>query len=106
MNSVRVILSRSGPGCLRYSTHQMGELGSGAGHGGGAGGSIREAGGAFGRLEAAREEEYFHKKQQEQLKKLNTENINQVEYHQKRIHDHEEAIDKHKEFLKNLLKKD
>lgn len=28
---------------------------------GGGGGTIREAGGAFGRLEAAREEEYFYK---------------------------------------------
>lgn len=41
---------------------QLGDLGSGAGKGGGGGGSIREAGGAFGRMEAAREEEYFYKK--------------------------------------------
>lgn len=39
-----------------------GEPGSGAGKGGGAGGSIREAGGAFGKMEAAREDEYFYKK--------------------------------------------
>lgn len=39
-----------------------GELGSGAGKGGGGGGSIREAGGAFGKIEAAREEEYFYRK--------------------------------------------
>lgn len=41
---------------------QLGDLGSGVGHGGGGGGAIREAGGAFGRLEAAREEEFFYKK--------------------------------------------
>lgn len=41
---------------------QLGDLGSGAGKGGGAGGSIREAGGAFGKMQAAREEEHFHKK--------------------------------------------
>jgi len=41
---------------------QLGDLGSGAGKGGGGGGSIREAGGAFGKMEAAREEEYFYKK--------------------------------------------
>lgn len=41
---------------------QLGDLGSGAGKGGGGGGSIREAGGAFGKLEAAREEEYFYRK--------------------------------------------
>lgn len=40
---------------------QMGDMGSGAGKGGGSGGSIRDAGGAYGKLEAAREEEYFHK---------------------------------------------
>lgn len=44
------------------SGSQVGDLGSGAGKGGGGGGSIREAGGAFGKLEAAREEEYFYKK--------------------------------------------
>lgn len=38
----------------------VGELGSGPAHSGGGGGSIREAGGAFGRLEAAYEEKYFH----------------------------------------------
>lgn len=38
-----------------------GEPGSGAGKGGGGGGSIREAGGAFGKMEAAREDEYFYK---------------------------------------------
>lgn len=38
---------------------QMGELGKGAGKGGGAGGSVREAGGAFGKRGAAEEERYF-----------------------------------------------
>lgn len=37
-----------------------GEPGSGAGKGGGGGGSIREAGGSFGKMEAAREDQYFH----------------------------------------------
>lgn len=39
-----------------------GEPGSGAGKGGGGGGAIREAGGTFGKMEAAREDEYFYKK--------------------------------------------
>lgn len=39
----------------------VGELGSGAGKGDGGGGSIREAGGSFGKMEAAREEEFFYK---------------------------------------------
>ncbi|XP_061388038.1 ATPase inhibitor A, mitochondrial [Musca vetustissima] len=51
---------------------QIGELGSGAGKGGGGGGTIREAGGSFGKMEAAREEEFFYKQQKEQLKNLKT----------------------------------
>lgn len=39
----------------------LGEPGSGAGKGGGSGGSIREAGGSMGKREAAFEEEYFYK---------------------------------------------
>lgn len=46
---------------MRYGSSQLGDLGSGAGKGGGGGGSIREAGGAFGKMEASREEEYFYK---------------------------------------------
>jgi hypothetical protein len=45
----------------RYYSGQLGDLGSGAGKGGGGGGPIREAGGAFGKIEAGREEEYFYK---------------------------------------------
>ncbi|XP_011190924.1 ATPase inhibitor, mitochondrial [Zeugodacus cucurbitae] len=56
--------------CRKMS--QVGELGSGAGKGGGGGGSIREAGGSFGKMEAAREEEFFYKQQKEQLKNLKT----------------------------------
>lgn len=37
------------------------EYGSGAGKRGGGGGAIREAGGAFGKREAAQEEQYFRK---------------------------------------------
>lgn len=38
----------------------IGERGSGAGQGGGGGGAIREAGGAFGKMEAAHEDQYFY----------------------------------------------
>ena len=37
----------------------MGDLGAGAGKGGGGGGSVREAGGAMGKKQAAEEEMYF-----------------------------------------------
>lgn len=38
-----------------------GDLGAGSGQGGGTGGTIRDAGGAFGKREAAQEEQYFRK---------------------------------------------
>merc|ERR1711894_315542 len=47
-----------------------GEFGSGAGKGGGSGGTIRDAGGSFGKMEAAHEEQYFRQKQAEQLAAL------------------------------------
>lgn len=47
--------------CSQLRMSHVGELGSGAGKGGGGGGSIREAGGSFGKMEAAREEEFFYK---------------------------------------------
>lgn len=47
---------------LIVSRMYSGEPGSGAGKGGGGGGAIREAGGSFGKMEAAREDEYFYKK--------------------------------------------
>lgn len=49
---------------------QSGQLGCGAGKGGGAGGSIREAGGAFGLKGAAKEEAFFKKRQAEQLEQM------------------------------------
>ena len=39
--------------------YSAGDPGSGAGRGGGTGGSIRDAGGAFGKMEYAKEEQYF-----------------------------------------------
>lgn len=46
---------------LYYSQVRMsGERGSGAGKGGGGGGTIREAGGSFGKMEAAHEDQYFY----------------------------------------------
>ncbi|XP_073992046.1 uncharacterized protein isoform X3 [Rhodnius prolixus] len=45
-----------------YRSGHLGDLGGGAGKGGGGGGTIRSAGGAFGKMQAQREEEYFYKK--------------------------------------------
>nr|XP_053648152.1 ATPase inhibitor, mitochondrial-like isoform X1 [Cherax quadricarinatus] len=44
--------------------------GSGVGAGGGTGGAVRDAGGAMGKRGVVMEEQYFRKKEQEQLKQL------------------------------------
>ncbi|XP_042206998.1 ATPase inhibitor mai-2, mitochondrial-like isoform X2 [Homarus americanus] len=54
--------------CVRGMS--KGEPGSGSGQGGGTGGTIRDAGGSFGKREAAQEEQYFRKLQEDQLKDL------------------------------------
>jgi len=82
---------------MNYSFESGGDaFGRGAGKGGGGGGSIREAGGAFGELEAARENEYFHKLQKLQLKGLREQLHDEVEFHERHLKHHQEAIDRHK----------
>ncbi|XP_057309068.1 ATPase inhibitor mai-1, mitochondrial-like [Hydractinia symbiolongicarpus] len=83
-----------------------GEAGSGAGRGGGSGGSIRDAGGAFGKMEAAHEEQYFRKLQSELLSKVKREHQKQCLYHDEEIKFHEDAIKRHTESIERhrLLK--
>ncbi|GBL78298.1 hypothetical protein AVEN_42835-1 [Araneus ventricosus] len=69
-----------------------GEWGSGAGKGGGSGGSVRDAGGSFGKLQAVREEEYFRKLQREQLLDLKKQINKEILLTQKLIHQHRESI--------------
>ncbi|XP_063407872.1 ATPase inhibitor mai-2, mitochondrial-like isoform X3 [Mytilus galloprovincialis] len=80
------------------------EWGSGAGKGGGAGGSVREAGGAFGKMEAAREEQYFRKLQAQQLKEMKDHLDEEVNHHEVQIKQHQEAIDRHKKRITDLAK--
>merc|ERR1711893_590593 len=61
--------------------------GSGAGKGGGSGGTVREAGGSFGKMEAAHEEQYFRKLQAEQLEKLKAHHEEEIARHKKKIAD-------------------
>ena len=83
-----------------------GSWGEGAGHGGGSGGSIRDAGGAFGKREAAMEEKYFRAKQEEQLKSLKEHMHNEIEIHEQSIKTHMEAIERHKQRLHKLAETD
>jgi len=81
-----------------------GEQGSGAGKGGGTGGAVRDAGGAFGKRQAAKEEEYFRNLNRSQLDALKSSFEDEIKYHKDEMKDHEEAIERHKRKLAELKK--
>lgn len=76
-----------------YSTG-LGDLGSGAGQGGGDGGSVRQAGGSFGKREAGLEGEYFNRLKQQQLDELKKTMHDDVKFHEEQIKRHQGAIEK------------
>ncbi|THD24205.1 Cob(I)yrinic acid a c-diamide adenosyltransferase [Fasciola hepatica] len=78
------------------------ELGRGAGKGGGTGGTIRDAGGAFGKRQASHEEEYFHRKEREQLHILRQRLEEEMQYRRDEIKKHEEAIRRHEKLINEL----
>ncbi|CAB4004028.1 ATPase inhibitor A, mitochondrial-like [Paramuricea clavata] len=101
----RVCILRNSLVFLRPQVRAMtSEYGSGEGKGGGAGGSVRSAGGAFGKMEAAREEEYFRKLQQEQLQALRDHHRESVKSHEDEIQMHQESIKKHEDAIKRSKK--
>lgn len=79
-----------------------GEWGSGAGKGGGSGGSVRDAGGSFGKMEAAREEEYFRKLQREQIAKLKGHLNEEITHHEDEIKRLQDEIARHKKKVGEL----
>ncbi|CDW52905.1 ATPase inhibitor protein [Trichuris trichiura] len=91
---------------VRCFGNEPGELGSGEGKGGGGGGSVRSAGGAFGRMEVAREEEYFYKQQKKQLAMLRKTLDEEVASHKKHIEIHQDAIERHKQKIAELVKEE
>jgi len=90
---------------LVYSARYMsGEKGSGVGKGGGTGGAVRDAGGAFGKRQAGKEEEYFYNLNKSQLNALQRSFEDEISYHKKEIEDHQESIQRHKHKLDELKK--
>jgi len=88
-----------------YAVRYMsGETGSGVGKGGGTGGAVRDADGAFGKRQAAKEEEYFRNLNKSQLDALKSSFEDEIAYHKDEIEDHEEAIQRHKRKLDELKK--
>ena len=58
-------------------------------------GSIRESGGAFGKREAALEEQYFHKIQAQQIDDLKKHHADEIEFHKREIARHQALIERH-----------
>ncbi|XP_059142283.1 ATPase inhibitor mai-2, mitochondrial-like [Physella acuta] len=78
-----------------------GSAGDGAGKGGGSGGSIRSAGGGFGKMEVAHEEKYFREEQARQLAGLKIHEIkNEMKGYEKQIAECKENIANLKQSLK------
>jgi len=91
---------------LTTASFSTGDFGSGAGKGGGSGGSIRDAGGSFGKMEAAREEEYFRRLQKSQLKGLRDQLDDEVEFHERHMKHHQDAIERHKKRMADLKREE
>lgn len=79
-----------------------GDAGSGAGKGGGTGGSIRDAGGSFGKMEVAQEDQYFRKLQQQQLESLKKHHDTEIEAHEREINRHQEEMQRLKKRIKEI----
>jgi len=79
-------------------------LGKGEGAGGGSGGSVRKSGGKMGEMEAANEEMYFRKLQEEQLKALSKNVQQSIDFHSEEVKDLEAQIAVHKRKISKLEK--
>ncbi|CAL1267274.1 unnamed protein product [Larinioides sclopetarius] len=62
----------------------------------------RDAGGSFGKMEAAREEEYFRKQQKEQIQKLKGHLQEEIHHHEDQIKKLEAEIKRHKSKITEL----
>ena len=63
---------------------------------------MRESGGSLGKRGAAQEDQYFRKKQAEQLEAMKKHLSDEISAHEKLIKQHEDAIQKSKDQIKKL----
>ncbi|KAG7170859.1 ATPase inhibitor mai-2, mitochondrial-like [Homarus americanus] len=98
----RTVFNLRSPLALCVRVMSTGDAGSGVGHGGGTGGTIRDAGGAFGKREVALENQYFRRLQHQQLEKMRAGIEEEVVFHKEQVEAHEEAIKRHHRILDEL----
>lgn len=60
--------------------------------------------GAFGKMESAREEEYFRRKQANQIEDLKKHFHDEIDRHEELIKQHQKAIEESKKRIENLTK--
>jgi len=84
------------------SDSQMPQFGSGSGHGGGSGGTVRESGGAFGVREAALEDMYFRRLGAQQLEELHNHYTDEIQFIEKQLRELEETLSARKQKLRKL----
>jgi len=69
---------------------------------GGSGGSIRSASGGFGKLEAAREDEYFHKLKADQLNTLRKQLEREKNHHEHETKHHQDLVERTKKRIAEI----
>nr|XP_019590642.1 PREDICTED: ATPase inhibitor, mitochondrial [Rhinolophus sinicus] len=79
----------------RNYSERSGNVGSSAG-------SIREAGGAFGKREQAEEERYFRARTEEQLAALKKHHEDEIIHHKKEMERLQKEIERHKQAINKL----
>ncbi|WKY00574.1 hypothetical protein Q1695_014978 [Nippostrongylus brasiliensis] len=65
-------------------------------------GAIREAGGAFAKKEAAKEYEYFLKKQNEQLQQLKAQLEKDIKYHEEQLRNQQKVLETCQKRMKEI----
>ncbi|XP_019588923.2 ATPase inhibitor, mitochondrial [Rhinolophus sinicus] len=74
----------------------------GSGNVGSSAGSVREAGGAFGKREQAEEERYFRARTKEQLAALKKHHEDEIIHHKKEMERLQKEIERHKQAINKL----
>ncbi|XP_019505666.1 PREDICTED: ATPase inhibitor, mitochondrial [Hipposideros armiger] len=100
--AVTALAARMRLGVLGVRAMQARSFSSDRSDSGSSAGSIREAGGAFGKREQAEEERYFRARTKEQLAALKKHHENEIIHHKKEMERLQKEIERHKQAINQL----